>query len=60
MCLGTAAYAAITGMAGAHDAIKIEVGVIRAAVGATSGLVAALVIYGIARRKPFRRADTAP
>jgi hypothetical protein len=56
----TAAYAAITGMAAAPNPVKIEIGVVRASVGATSGLVVALVVYGIARRKPFRRADAAP
>ncbi|MBC6448106.1 DUF4184 family protein [Actinokineospora xionganensis] len=56
----TAAYAAITGMAEVEEAVKNEVGIVRAAVGATSGLVAALVVHGFARRNPFRRADAAP
>lgn len=56
----TAGYAAITGMAEVAEAVKVEVGVVRAAVGATSGLVVALVVYGIGCRKPFRRADAAP
>lgn len=56
----TAVYAAIIGIVEVDQAVKIEVGVVRASVGATSGLVVALVVYGFARRKPFRRADAAP